>query len=315
MSMSKVNDVRNKLQACAADVCARQWSTLGGLSRPTGDQACRAIIDPEALILLSLTARDFDPRLEDRLGWWARVGARHTSVQRMRTLVQAFPVEVGGAWRSFAAAAASHGGASWRAHVKGAPPGRPVRGRARAELDEPTLIEDAALLLRLRLGFGVNAKADILAFLIGNRGKAFPASIMAREFAYADTTIKRAARDMARAGLVRQGPGHPAVYSVSFADWAQLLEFKGLEQNVSPWQPWSLLFPFIAHAIEWTELAETLSPYLHASRARDLFDAKRDDLDRWGIKLPKPEQHPGEAFGGAFQDLLLRLCQRLRESV
>ena len=315
MSMSNCDDLRNELLAVAADLCSQQWSALGGLPRPIGERACRAIIDPEALILLSFTAREFDPRLEDRLGWWGRVGARHTSVQRMRTLVQAFPDDVGGAWRSFAAVAASHGGASWRAHVKGAPSGKPVRERARAELDEPPLIEDSTLLLRLRIGFGVNAKADILAFLIGNQGNAFQASAMARELAYAETTIKRAARDMARAGLIQQILGHPVVYSVDFSAWAQLLELAEVEEDSPPWRPWSLIFPFVAHALEWTHRGASLSPYVRASRARDLFDARRGDLERLGLKLPRPEHHPGEDFEGAFLDLLLQLSRWMRGSV
>lgn len=313
MSARNRNDVHNELLSSAAEVCSRQWKALGGLARPLGEQACGAIVDPEALILLSFVARELDPRLDERLNWWARVGARHTSVQRIRTMVHSFPDEVAGAWRSFAVVAARHGGASWRAHVDDSA-GMLVRERARAETDEPRLIEDSTLMLRLRIGFGVNAKADLLAFLISNGGSPFSASAMARELVYSETTTKRAARNMARAGLIRQILGHPVVYSIDLNAWARLLELEDDSQPKPPfWRPWAIVFPFVARALEWTRLDESTSSYLRASRARDSFEASRNDLERFGLEVPRPERYPGEAFEGAFLEMLSRLAQRMQE--
>ncbi|TDJ71950.1 MAG: hypothetical protein E2O39_07510 [Planctomycetota bacterium] len=198
------------------------------------------------MVLLSFAARELDPRLDERLSWWGRVGARHTSVQRMRTLARSFPVGVAKAWQSFAAVAASHGRASWRAHAddKSA---TSLRERDRAEPEQPSLVENSTLLPRLRVGFGVNAKADLLAFLIGNGSRLPPsASTMARELVYPESTTKRAARDTARAHLIQQSRGHPVVYSVDSSAWSRLLEF----EDVAPsWRSWALLFPFVAHAL------------------------------------------------------------------
>lgn len=308
MSADESNAVHRELSSAAADVCSRQWTALGGLPRALGDRPCRAIVDPEALILLSFVARECDPRLDERLGWWARVGARHTSVQRLRSLARSFPAPVADGWGSFASVAAERGSASWRTHASDVPTGV-VRERARGEVDEPVLVEGSTLLVRLRMGLGVNAKADLLALLIGNGGSAFSASAIARELAYDETTIKRAARDMARSGLVREAPGHPAVYSADAPAWARLLE---QEAAPSPWRPWSLFFPFLGRALEW--LAEAPGDrYVRASRARDLFDERRDDLVRHGFEVPRPERHPGEAFEGVFLDLLARFARWIQE--
>ncbi len=320
MSTSECSGVRSELLESAADVCARQWTAVGGLGRALGERACGAIVDPEALVLMSLVVRELDPRLDERLAWWARVGARQTSVQRMRTLVEAFPENVGDAWRSFAGIAASHGRASWRAHADPAP-AQMVHERPHAEHDEPSLAADATLVLRLRAGFGVNAKADLLAFLVGNAGRSFSAAAIAHELAYSETTTKRAARDMARAGLVQQIDGHPAIYSVDSGSWTRLLEL----ESAPPWRPWALLFPFVAHALAWAaqpaqsaQPAQTEQPaqsaYLRASRARDLFERTRSDFQRYGIPVPKPERHPGEAFEGAFLELLRRLAAWMSEA-
>ncbi len=53
---------------------------------------------------------------------------------------------------------------------------------------------------------------------------------------------------------------------------------------------------------------------MSASRARDLFVAVRSDLERHGIPVPKPERYPGEAFEGAFLDLLRRLAAWMSEA-
>lgn len=309
MSTNTCAAVRSRLLDVAAGICSRQWTSLGGIPRPLGDPDARGyptLIDPEALILMSLVAREAGPRLDERMGWWARVGARFTSVQRMRTLVPAFPSDVAEAWTSFAAAAARHGRAGWSPHATGAAE-QAVVERTSAELAEPHLVEDSALLLRLRIGLGVNAKADLLAFLIGNvRRLPLSAATIARELAYSESTTKRAARDMARSNLIQDRAGHPVAYSIDSAAWRQILE---LPQDLPEWRPWSLLFPFVAHALQWAGGGASTSAYVRASRARDLFEASRHDLELTGIELPRPERFPGEAFEGAFLDLLTRLAE------
>ena len=66
-----------------------QWSSLGA---PTADaSATTSIIDPETLVLVSLAMLGEERRLADMLTWWAHVGSRLLSVQRMKVLAEAYP--------------------------------------------------------------------------------------------------------------------------------------------------------------------------------------------------------------------------------
>jgi len=308
-------DLPSRLLDTVAEVCSRQWTSLGGLGRALDrrdPRGYRNLVDPEALILASLVARKADPRLEERLGWWARVGVRHTSVQRMRTMVRSYPSSVVEAWGAFAAAAARHGGASWKAHadLAGA---SVVRERTHGELDEPSLAEDAALLLRLRMGFGVNAKADLLAFLIGSAERLpLSAAVIARELAYSESAVKRAAGEMARAHLIQELMGHPMTYSVDSKSWRSLLE---IEEDPPRWRPLALVFPFVAHSLEWASDDGALGENLHASRARDLFETSRTDLERLGLRIARPERYVGEEFESAFLGLLSQVDDWMRQNL
>ena len=312
MSSNSRNAVRNNLLETVADSSAAQWAALGGLPRALGGEGATEtgeVVDPEALVLLSLLAREVDPRLEERLAWWARVGARYTNLQRMRTLVGQLPQAARLAWKSFAREVASHGRVGWETHA-GAPTEGTLGRRRRGEADEPRLVGTGALILRMRAAFGVTAKVDILSFLLASGGGApLPASEIARELAFSESTTKRAARDMARARLIRATPGHPVEYGLDREAWRSVLE---LGDEVPRWRPWARVLPFVAEAIEWAGADAAGSPDLRASRARDLVEGAETTLLRWGLRVPDPERHPAEAFEPVFLDLLDRLSESLR---
>ena len=145
----------------AVSACWRQWRTLTRAA--AGDEATASILDPEALVLLSLTVRHRERRLQDLLHWWAKTGSTLLSVQRMRSLLAAFPESVRGDLAWFASACRTSGDRRWQALTRRyADRVADVVARPGKGPDTLELLAPSTLLLRLRAGFGVGAKADML---------------------------------------------------------------------------------------------------------------------------------------------------------
>ena len=82
MSAKRVASAIARLREATAEAAWAQWSaifTVAASRRPA-----RAIVDPEALLLISLLLRDHEPRLWSAVVLWAQVGARLLSVQRAK---------------------------------------------------------------------------------------------------------------------------------------------------------------------------------------------------------------------------------------
>src|SRR3972149_8124511 len=66
-----------------------QWRSLGSLI--DSDRLARTMVDPEALLLVSLTLRHRERRLWDVLASWAKKGSKLFSLQRVKNLLDRFP--------------------------------------------------------------------------------------------------------------------------------------------------------------------------------------------------------------------------------
>ena len=67
----------------------RQWRTVG--AQTSAKARGRALVDPEALVLLSLTLMEHERRLADVLVDWMAWNSDLLSVQRMKNLVTSYP--------------------------------------------------------------------------------------------------------------------------------------------------------------------------------------------------------------------------------
>ncbi|QDU85835.1 hypothetical protein Pla163_29760 [Planctomycetes bacterium Pla163] len=292
-----------ELTDAAIESCWRQWEALGGHGSSHGLEPCQSLVDPEALIVLSSVLEAFDPRLGERLAWWAAVGAQHTSVQRVRTIAASLPAPESNAWRVFASNAAAFGTGSWKAHAQGEHVSAAFGGNG--ERAAASLVRAPSLMVRLRYAFGVNSKSDLLALLIGSDGQRITAKEASRHLACSESTAKRAANDMARSGLIRSNSQQPIQYWTESQHWREVLELDApSDRGVPRWRPWCRIAPFLVHATSW-ERSVWPSDYLRASAARSLFDTYRSDLESAGLDLPDPARARGEAFTAAFATLLL----------
>jgi hypothetical protein len=316
-----------RVREAGAQAAWRQWARLGASALQGEDGGARAIVDPEALLLLSLYLEPAERRLRDFAYWWAGVGSQLMSVQRTKTLLKRFPPETEGRLGAFARQATKAGDKRWRRYASdepeaGEPEADEERGVARRSgkgTDRSRLSAPPALVLRLRAGFGVSAKADVLAYLLGTRERASSVQETADATAYSRATVGGALGDMARAGFIEETGDRTARYFAPVRPWAQLLTFEsgpaGADRSPAApaWRYWSGVFSFLAEADRWARSAEGESDYLLSSRARDIFIRHQPAFEKNRIEAPRPEAYRGAAYLEGFEETVDALIRWLPE--
>lgn len=309
--VNSYGDSWRETSRAAAETAVRtaweQWAALGSLARPARDGSLRSIVDPEALILVSLTFEERERRLGDMVRWWARVGASLTSVQRMRTLVPEFGPDAPRCLERFSRWASDAGDRRWTRHAGEAAPAdagtRPRDLKGPAEL---TLLEPATLMLRMRAAFGVGAKSDVLTYLIGRQGSHATVLAISDAVGYTTTAVRSALKDMSLARLIRETDEHPARYRTSHQPWVDLLDLEGRGHRDGPgWATWSRLFGLLVSAVQIADrVTAGGSEHVAASAARDATEEAAPALEALRIELPEVDRFPGRAFADAMREVV-----------
>lgn len=182
----------------ATDLCWRQWGAIA--SGSTGGTA-RTIIDPEALLVTSLVLCDREPRLGELVDWFMISLSQVLSVGRTRRLATKLTPAVEDRLKHVAGLAVYRGrDARWK---KLDPPANPgLRGSLQMRgAMKPRYQDPAALVFRLRMGFGVGIKADVLAFLLGTKHWCTTREI-GDATAWNPVAVRRALDDLVLAGFI-----------------------------------------------------------------------------------------------------------------
>ncbi len=284
--------LRATLRNATLDVIWRQWRTLGaGAATRRGEDhdAPQALIDPEALLLVSLVLMSEERRLADLLHDWGARNSDLMSVQRVKNLAAAYPAEVRDellthlGW--FAAIAHDVGkDLRWKSvigtardmdAIEASP--HPRKGKLRAT--RARLSEDAAIMLRVRLGFGVGVKADLITYLLARLHEWATVREISEATAYTHAAVRRAAEDLAAARLVESLEGQPASYRITYEPWRALL---GLEERPPRWASWQDRFVFTSAFLRWADAASArpLTVYALGTQGREFLEQYRSALER-----------------------------------
>lgn len=277
-------EIGRRARRAAVDAAWRQWTALGASGG--GTEPGETTIDPEALVLASAQLVEHERRLGDFLLWWVGVGATLLSVHRTRSLLKVTP-GAADALAPFATSAVKAGDRRWKglAGSQGLD-ARPGKGAAEARLTDPT-----ALVLRLRATFGVSAKADVVAVLLGLE-RAATVREVAEATGYTTVAVRGALGEVTLAGFAEAMGETPATYRATRREaWAGLL---GGEPPT--WGFWAERFAVLLDVAAWGERAEAggWSEYVAASKARDLAERHARAFRRWA-----PEARLGDARGEA----------------
>lgn len=288
----------------------RQWAALDSLAEER--RPARAIIDPEALVLVSLQLVEEERRLWDLLSWCGRICPRLLSVQRIKNLAGRFDRAIEDRLEQFAYVAFEEGNdARWKSFDRSAP-GIQAR-RSKADASAPLLRRRSTLMLLLRRGIGVGIKPDLLAVLIGSEGTPQDIKSLSRATAYSNRAVRRAAEEMAEARLIRIAQESPITYSTDVKGWLTVLQ---LDPPPPRWISWHEVFPL------WQRLQEILAyldengaRYTASSRLRDLVETYGATLRTIDPELPDPTHYQGEEYLEPFLNFVTRLETWLQNSV
>ncbi|HEY2825763.1 MAG TPA: hypothetical protein VGI83_09480, partial [Gemmatimonadales bacterium] len=290
------------LAEAAANVAWRQWAELGTMASHT--RRAQSVVDPEALVLLSLTLMDRERRLGDTLLQWVTEGGVHfLSVQRMRNMMIHYPEWTRPALAAFAAAAHQAGDSRWKGRFFGAPHGTIGSRRKVADLNLD-LVSDPTLMLRLRRALGIGIRSDIFAYLLGVRGTHVTNRVLSHYVHYTPLATKRAADELAAARLIEATTSdHPRTYGAkNLHDWVRALELVG---DAPPrWRYWHEVFTFVGALLAWERASagRTMTPFAAGTLVSEILEQHREAFGRNGLPVDfRPKNTaPGE---GAAQHL------------
>ena len=311
---------------------SQQWSALGVALE--ADPAPEAVIDPEALLWCTLEGARYDPRLFGEVLDWLSVNHGTINFQRLRRIG---PPMSDIRWRILAAIAtkvASRPGASkWKRIVERqvyrgllgeadplflAPDGRPLpvgapldrdfrefgigaavletRGKSRpVDLTEP-----AALVVRARALFGLNAKAETWAALLVRLG-AFHSDLVAQT-GFAFGTVGDALEGFVKCGICREERRVKAKWYclVHREQWKSVLSL----DFFPPWPDWIRTFRWLVSLLRksLSLRREGASEYVFASELRQAFQEAKKDLVAadFGVTSPSPENYLAPEFLARF---------------
>jgi hypothetical protein len=320
MSEALVDRVRATAAEAVVETAWAQWGRLGFMAGGAKSGAGEALIDPEALLVLTLDAVRWEPRLDQALSWWAVRGASLLSLPRVDYVLRKVPAGLDGEGVRFAARVWGAGGASasWKRRAKEAgeapaPPPERLKGAPR-----PNVLVPPAVVLRVRAFAGVGAKADVLAYLAARGPEPSSVALITKALGYAGASIRQAAADLEAAGLAVSRPrrtGAPGREPARYVFCPGVLDLG----DVPPWRFWPQIAAFLLGAARWGEDLHRPTPYLLSSRARDLHAL----LSAFWIEhplparypVPDPARYPGEAYLDPFAESVAAVAAWLRDGL
>jgi hypothetical protein len=305
------NAIIHQLELSAIDAIWIQWRSLGTFIE--SDRMAKSMVDPEALLLLSLTLRHKERRLWDVLASWARTGSKLFSVQRVKNLLAGYPEVTKDRLAEFAWRAKREGSDFRWESLAGNGPGPTPRSQLLLEA-YPAIWEPSALLLRLRLAFGIGIVPDLLGFLLSLNGEWASARWITKATDFSVYAIRRTADNIAASRLLESTQVKPVEYRVKPDAWCKLL---GIDGRPPSWRFWHQIYTFVANVISEMEAMEAtdLSPYLLSSRLRDIVEAHGDAFILNRIEIPDPSRFPGEQYIHAFNTIISMLSNWIKDSV
>lgn len=274
-----------------------QWAALGVDATVERDDA---VVDPEALIVLTAELGDADARLRDLSTDWCVTYGRYVNGSRLKQVAR----ELGTAddfIGEYVATVAASGGPAW---PMGTRPRPDYVRRDKARLDSAE--SRPRIRIRLRAAFGVNARADILAALLAASPGGLNAADLARVTRFTKPSIASALDALLLAGLVTaRSVGNERRFTLL----PKVLILPGLRPPV-PQPDWVNRF---AVALEVLRLLarDEMSTTVRAIEARRLVDSLIGRISAAGMPTPNLSA-TGDDFAYAFDRWLVDFVDWLR---
>jgi hypothetical protein len=308
------------------DLVWQQWTALGVAGYDTG--ASTAVVDLEALVLITTVHGRTDPRLFEEMLDWLWGNAHAVNVQRLRNIQKQLHL---GDTRVLSAIADWLSQrtilSKWKSLVRAAsaPPQAPEPlfrlpdGRAlpwqgdldplfarhglqcapvqRREMSRPPNPRSAAALSwKLRNLFGVQARCEIILWLLTHeRGHS---AQIARATYYFPRGVENTLRELAVSGMALTAPrGRAITYEINPDEWLLFLRSWKQPNGFPRWIDWPRFFS-IQERFMAAGTVKEMSPLLHASELRRVFEESLPLLEAGDLRtaFSAGRNHTGTEF-------------------
>ncbi|MBW2040035.1 MAG: hypothetical protein JRI46_10680 [Deltaproteobacteria bacterium] len=307
----------------------RQWSALGVASHVRPEE--KRLIDLEALALSTLTLGLEDTRLLNAAVEWLIKYGEWLNLPRLKRIAKIFmrplPEEktqvrslieppvfelLGNTLQRFDQK-------RWTAEKSGDQELREASAREyetffsnfqmRGIVTEPVLQRPSLLQLRLRGIFGIDARAEVLIYLMSHEGG--NSNAIAKEVFYVQKNVYRILEKWHKAGFLTKvkGPKAGAFIFERKNEWLNALGLRAIPTYLN----WVQIFLFFNQIVKvlsvppWSE-----DEYVLSSLFRDALN----DVKRLGgyldISVPEPDQFPGASYFSPFALKILEMVERLK---
>ena len=330
---TSLHDSRDRLLGQLLDFLWRQWTSLGvpGNRASEGDW----IIDPESLVLITTEIGRHDARLLDLAIDWLHSHGRGINLQRLRRLQGQWPnsdervlsgiaeiLAEQSVLRKWQSLRETHPFADppeplFISHTGASPPvfGDPdprfekfgllrTRWEPRAVCQLPRADRPGNLLCTLRALFGVNARAEIMAWLLTHES-GHPAAI-ATDTGYFSKSIQVTLNEMEQSCHVRsERDGREKKFRLNRQDWSFLITWP--EASGFPrWINWPPVFYFAFRTLQLLGKADTpgASEHLQAIQQRGFLDEIAPALRESGLRHTMTANR--DLTGSQLTDAILR---------
>ena len=274
-----------------------QWIALGVDAVGERDDA---VVDPEALIALTAELGDADARLRDVSTDWCVAYGRYVNGSRLKQVTRELGTPLG-AIGEYVATVAAAGGPAWPIATQPRPD-YVTRGKARLD----SARSRPRLRIRLRAGFGVNARADILAAMLADPQSGLSVADLARKTRFTKPSTAFAVDALVLAGLLEArtvGNERRLVLSKP----GEILP--GVRPPIV--QPdWVAQFGVALEVLRF-DRQDAMSPSVRAIEARRVVDPLLARISSEGLPEPNLDAF-GNDFADAFDRWVVQLVGSLR---
>ena len=334
-----LNEFKEKILDNLLDLLWRQWSAIGVSGYSNSEES--KVIDPEALLLLTLTVARYDARLFDEVLDWLEVNGDYLNVQRINNLLKQFDFQakaelsavaevlgqkssVALRWKKLATKYSQDKESSLFYMKNGHPMPTPNKydkiflhhGLLRPVVNKRGLSQAfpkegmPSLLLRLRALFGVTLRCEILC-LLGSVDEIHP-SLIAKLLGQNPRSTQNTLTEMARSGVVQvRSSAREKIYALSPGFLDVLLRPEG-------WTPWVNSAPlFRALEILWLGVTnvklQSLDPLMLASEWRRIATQVKPLLGNAGRGQPLRDDSSfvGEEYYKVFIGDIIHIVDKL----
>lgn len=333
-----LKEFNHRLKELLLDYLWRQWIQLGVQASHSLEKRDEWIIDPEALWLLTASVGREDARLFDLSIDWLAENAPFINLPRLKSLQRQYDFESSQVVAAMAATVQQQNKRlNWTLFKteSQAPPSPLFSQGTISDIDPETIPTDPIFLkfgllrgpfqarnlarrfnytmrecalLRLRALVGLNARAEIYAFLC-THPNGHPSGI-ARETGYSQKNIQDTITDMSAAHIVfsSQLIGRKKIYLINKNDWKTLLHNTEAPPNWITWPPLLRALEILFLRCKELETADT-SPLFLSGKLRELANQLRPLLEReeQSIVLPSCDDLSGTDYTLVFLENTLNL--------